>query len=307
MKKGLTQIKSIGFIMSPNLGDALFSMIIPENLRRNGFKATVFNNYLYALRSWFPQADIQPWPDPATSRETLKSFDLLLYVYRYNDKRIQARQWHPQIMFLDDYSMYHKQISMADIQISICKELFGLSHVERSNGMLRNTDDRFRFYPQRVAIHPTASSLNKHWLPKKFVSLANQLQQQGYEPVFIVSPKEAQQATWIRDSGLTMIEPSSINVIAQYLHESGWFIGNDSGIGHLASSLGIPTVSLMSRKSVMLRWRPSLAPGKVLLPSMPLLLKSWKKNYWKYFVSVERVFNTFEQLTKEYNVPSRDR
>jgi hypothetical protein len=296
----LSQFKTIGFIMSPSLGDALFSMIIPYNLQRHGYKVTVFNNFLYALRPWFPDADIQPWPDINTCRDRLKSFDLLLYVYQYNDKRLLSREWHPNVVFLNEYSLYHRSISMADIQVAVCKELFGLTDVLRGNGMLQHPDSRFRCKPRQVAIHPTGASQDKYWLSNKFATLAEQLKQRGYEPVFIVSPKEKEQTRWILDHNLNQIEPTSIDGVAQCIYESGWFIGSDSGLGHLASSFGIPTVTLMARHSINRRWRPSFAPGKVLLPSIPLLFKTWKIKYWKYFVSVKNVLNAFEQLTQEH-------
>ncbi|HVV69874.1 MAG TPA: glycosyltransferase family 9 protein [Gammaproteobacteria bacterium] len=302
MINALKSAKHIGFIMSPSLGDALFSMIIPHNLNRHGYRVTVFNNFLYALRSWFPDADIQPWPQIEVSREILKSFDLLLYVYHYNDKKLHAKEWHPNIVFLNDYPVYHRAISMADIQIAICKELFSLSEVQHNNGMLRHPDAKFRSKPRQVAIHPTGASPDKHWLPKKFVALAEQLQTRGFDPIFLVSPKEKELTSWVLDHGLKRIEPTSIDVVAQHIYESGWFIGSDSGLGHLASSLGIPTITLMARHSICRRWRPSFAPNKVLLPPFPMLFKSWKAKYWKHFVSVQSVLKAFLQLTQEHPV-----
>ena len=98
------------------------------------------------------------------------------------------------------------------------------------------------------------------------------------------------------EQGFTVTAQPSLDALAQLIYESGWFIGNDSGIGHLASNLGIPTVSLIHRRKTMLRWRPDWAPGEALLPWMPLLLHALKERGWKYFISVNQVLKAFERL-----------
>lgn len=302
MKTVISNAEKIGFMMSPSLGDALISMIISNNLRQNGYEITVFNNFLYELRGWFPDNHIQPWPALEDSRAILEKFDLLVYVYDYNDKEIQAEKWHPNVIFLDNFPINHHPISLCDIQVAICKEFFGVKNPIRSNGMLQGPDNRFRSKPQQVAIHPTASSPDRFWLPSKFVALAKQLTHQGYQPVFMVSPKEKEMTSWIQENNLQCLNPTSIDAIAQFIYESGWFIGNNSGLGHLASSLGIPTVILMSRRSLCKRWTPGFAPAKTLLPSIPLLFRSWKMNYWKYFVSVADVLEAFRQICIEHPI-----
>jgi len=288
----LQGIKSIAFVMSPRLGDALISMVIVHNLRRNGYTVTVFNNHLAALKNWFPADVIKPFPSPAEGRAALEPFDLLLHMADYNIL-FAADKWHPRVVVLDDYEVYHRPISMVDIQLAVCQELLGLTDLVRSNGLTPPDDLQFRRYNKRIAIHPTASSRDKEWLPKRFIDLAQQLQQQQYEPIFVISPDET--VPWIAAHQFNHVACGALDTVARWLYESAWFIGNDSGIGHLASNLGIPTVTVLSRRSVKQRWRPGWAPGEALLPWMPLLIRPWKKNYWKYFISVEKVLGALEK------------
>ncbi len=295
MSISLSSVRSIAFVMSPRLGDSLLAMIIVHNLQANGYAVTVFSQHLYALRHWFPQNTIQPYPSADSAQETLKPFDLLLHTYP-PDVLFQADQWHPRVVVLDRDPLYRRLMNMVDLQMAVCTELFGLSRVVKNNGLTPPAEYHKQQRTQRIILHPTAHAEARCWLPQRFIALARQLEQQGYTPVFVVSGAEVTQVSWITENGLNLIVPASLDELARLLYESGWFIGNDSGIGHLASNIGVPTVSVMMRRKMMLRWRPSWAPGEALLPWAPLIVRSWKERYWKYFISVNSVLRAFKRL-----------
>ena len=48
--------------------------------------------------------------------------------------------------------------------------------------------------------------------------------------------------------------------------ESGFFIGNDSGGGHLASNLRIPALIIGARKKLLNRWRPDWLKSEIIIP-----------------------------------------
>ena len=200
MNLSLTSIKSIAFIMSPRLGDSLLAMIVVNNLQRNGYDVTVFSNHLNGLRRWFPQMRIQPYPEEATGREVLQTYDLLLHSYAH-DVLYQARQWHPRVVVLDDFPLYRRQISMVDIQVAVCEELLALANVVRENGLTAPAGLQFRVNLARIIIHPTAFQLFRCWPVNRFITLARRLQAQGYHPEFVVAPAEKPQVAllWNRD------------------------------------------------------------------------------------------------------------
>jgi len=283
----------IAFVMSPRLGDALLSMIIVYNLHRQGYKVDVYSNYLYALRDWFPYVSIQKYPE--SPKATLTDYDVLLHTYRH-DILGDADQWHDRVVVFDDDPLHKRCISMVKLQVLLCEEILGLKEVTTENGLIAPEGLVHRRHAQRVVIHPEASLPSKCWLPQRFVKLAQQLKTQGYQPEFVVAPNERERNQWIVENDFSMPEHTSLDALARWLYQSGWFVGNDSGIGHLASNLGIPTVSLMQRPKTMRRWRPDWAPGEVVLPSLPLILKQLKEKYWKYCIPTRKVMAAFAVL-----------
>jgi ADP-heptose:LPS heptosyltransferase len=67
------------------------------------------------------------------------------------------------------------------------------------------------------------------------------------------------------------------------------FIGNDSGLGHLASAVGTATLTIYVKPASNLSmWRPGWARGEVLVPK----LKLWSaRAHRRSMVSVETATN----------------
>ena len=120
------------------------------------------------------------------------------------------------------------------------------------------------------------------------------------EVCFIVSSSEHKDWKQHSKFGIKVPVFNSLAETATFIYESGWFIGNDSGVGHLASNLGIPTLSLILRPSLARSWRPNFCMGKVILPTRLLLIRKFKEKFWKYFVSVNKVYKGFLDLKSAY-------
>lgn len=291
----LEPTQKIAFILSPRLGDSLLSMIVVHNLVRHGYQLTVFSDYLQPLQAWFPWVEILPRPAPAVAKTTLQCYDLVLQAFIADT--LPEAQIEPARLKILEHSRYNwQQKPMVDIQIDFCRYVFSLQDVVRENGIQVPAHLKHRHHLRRVVIHPTSYELQKNWLPKRFMRLADQLQKRDYQPAFIVSP--AERPTWLQQVATPELLPAfaSLAEVAAWIYESGWFIGNDSGIGHLASNLGIPTITLGMRPKMLQRWRPAWAPGIVLLPPSWLIGPWLKRKLWKYFISVSRVLTAFKQL-----------
>lgn len=290
----LSKNQNIAFIMSPRLGDSLISMVTVNNLIRNGYTVTVFGDYINQLKDWFPWAEVKPRPNVSDVEEILKNFDIVLLAFQADVLGDMA--WHPAVYILEQ-SVYNRlQISYADIQVQFAEHLFLLKDIVRTNNIIMPVELVHRKYKQRIVIHPTSFEISKNWLPSRFLHLAKLLKAKGFMPEFIVSPKERQEWIWVLAEGFALPEFSSLDAVAHWIYQSGYFIGNDSGIGHLASNLGIPTVTLCMRAKVMRRWRPSWAPGVALAPPAWLITRPLKERFWKYFISVKQVLRAFQQL-----------
>lgn len=293
----LVKGQKIAVVMSPRLGDSLLTMIVVSNLWHNGFHVDVFGDYIFALKNWFSWAHIEPLPKAEQLKSVLSSYDLVIYADK-DDIRGNVLDWHPQVMVLEDSPLFRERVPMVDMLADICREELKLDKVERINHITPPKCLTHRKFLQRVVIHPSSHQVLKNWPPQRFVKLAQLLTIKNYQPEFVVSPSELKDWSWLQARGLALAVFPSLNEMACWLYESGWFIGNDSGVGHLASNLGVPTITLGIRPGILKRWRPAWAPGLILLPPAWLITRPLKERYWKYLISVKRVLWAFDQLVK---------
>jgi ADP-heptose:LPS heptosyltransferase len=144
-----------------------------------------------------------------------------------------------------------------------------------------------RRFKRRIAIHPTASSDEKIWPRDQFLKVANLLSNEGYEPVFTVSPLEA--AAW--ESPLF----PTLGDLASFVYESGAFLGNDSGTGHLASLLQIPHLIIAGNGLQMPLWKTGWYPGTIVAPPSWLMQIKYFRARWKKFISYKHVIKKFKE------------
>jgi heptosyltransferase III len=108
-----------------------------------------------------------------------------------------------------------------------------------------------------VAIHPGSGSPKKNWPAENFLQLAERLRESGQTPLMIFGEADAEVAARIRAeippgvelSGCTLVE------LATVLSACRAFIGNDSGVTHIAAAVGLPTIALFGPSDAN-RWGP---------------------------------------------------
>jgi hypothetical protein len=151
-------------------------------------------------------------------------------------------------------------------------------------------------FANRVVIHPTGSHPEKMWGRKKFLALSRVLTRRRLRPSFLVAPAEF--GVWgdIAEEGCEVNALPKLNEVAAWIAESSWFIGNDSGLGHLASCIGVPTLSLFMRQGLARSWRPGWGPGAVVLPPSFLPFGGIRERLWQRLLSVRRVTSAFQTL-----------
>jgi hypothetical protein len=97
-----------------------------------------------------------------------------------------------------------------------------------------------------VVIHPGSGGAHKCWRLDNFLAVARMLAKEGAEVVFLFGPAEAERFSepaiaQIRAAGKLLTNLSLAEVLG-VLGCSWGYIGNDSGITHLAAAVGIRTV-----------------------------------------------------------------
>lgn len=90
-----------------------------------------------------------------------------------------------------------------------------------------------------VIVHPGSGAATKNWPLARFEAVALALERAGWRVSWCSGPAEADAAV----PG-TALPPMSLGALARALTAARLYIGNDSGITHLASAAGCPTVAI---------------------------------------------------------------
>lgn len=289
----------VAFSMSNAIGDSLVSMIIVRNMLKDGINVTVFGAPAYALRHWFPDVPIHPLPSGEGSAGAFAGYDTVLQM-QWNQPLPYLLDVHPRVRTLHDVEFGDHPGCMAERFADFCRNELGLSNVSLDNGVTPPHHLRHRQYAQRVAIHPEASTDDKRWPASRFLRLAQRLRQRGYEPYFVIAPHERERWKDLEAWGIPAPHFGDLHELASWVYESGYFIGNDSGIGHLASNLGIPSVSLFRRRGVSARWRPVWGAVEVVLPWQWVPTSRLKERFWRQTLTCSRVLSAFTRMTRRH-------
>ncbi len=112
-------------------------------------------------------------------------------------------------------------------------------------------------------IHPGSGSPAKNWPIERFTELGLRLESLGHRVAWIRGPAEPDAPAGV--ATFQVIDRPSLRALAATLARSRVFIGNDSGVSHLAGAVGAPTLVLFgpTRASV---WRPD-GPRVHLVPA----------------------------------------
>lgn len=181
--------------------------------------------------------------------------------------------------------------AMIDRMAIFCDKILQLKNVTHDNGIVPLPNLIHHRFPKRIIIHPTSSNPVKNWPPIKFIALATKLKSAGFEPVFTVSPTERVKWKAYAQDKFSVPEFPTLSELAKFVYESGHMIGNDSGVGHLASNLGIPTLTICRTGNKFFRWRPGWSKGIVIKTKHKL--KFFGKQHWHWLISVNKVYRTF--------------
>ena len=120
-------------------------------------------------------------------------------------------------------------------------------------------------------IHPAAAFATKQWAAENFARVAEYVTDRGFAPVAVAAPNEravldslcAESAVEIKTFDLSLPEVTALAARSQL------FIGNDSGIAHIAAAVGTPSVVIFGSSNIA-HWRPwNSAAAEVVFEAMP--------------------------------------
>jgi len=105
-----------------------------------------------------------------------------------------------------------------------------------------------------VVIFPGSGSPAKNWPADKFAALASALSKRAGVAV-ILGPAESSLEPIFRERGVPVLKDLDLPTVAAVARFAAAFVGNDSGVSHLAAAVGTPGLAIFGPTEPA-RWRP---------------------------------------------------
>ena len=140
-----------------------------------------------------------------------------------------------------------------------------------SNYFTRLTEQKAAHPPSdrlKILIHPGSGSTRKNWTSSNFIKIFKKIESLGMNPKIILGPAEHNLSEiFVRrlPAGSKIHMLTDLLDLITMLKQSSGFIGNDSGISHLAAFTGMPTVVIFGPSSPK-RWKPFGRSVEILRP-----------------------------------------
>ena len=317
---------SIAIIPCAMLGDSLILLVLAENLHRAGYSVTYYSDAVYDMKNWCRYFSVKPAPQPQDLDELLETHHLILLdvfapLPRVLTPQSQEELSHklvflssvvslPRLFNVPEVKKETEELAKDDPVLRSLISSSGVLRTEKRNHMslvdycaefcelrgIKNVTTQVSLEPRaglksgryddRILIFPT-TEINKAYPARKFLRLAGKLAAVGKKPNFVVTPAEKEHWQALAHD-YPVVSFESIDDLASYIYESALSIANDSGGGHLASLLGVPTVTIYKRKDFF-EFRPGWSEGVVVRPYANL--KVLGRRVWRPFLPVSRVFD----------------
>jgi heptosyltransferase III len=252
------------------LGDLLLLRPVVASLRQAGAEVTLLAperpasalvgpgpEEAQALVSW-DRADIARLLDPtaATSdlEATLGRFDVVLCYSRSEELAGPLRRLTPRLIVRDPHP---PQGHAADWFAGPLRDL-GLETVDPAPMYPNTTEATLAALdglpPRFLAIHPGSGSPRKNWPAERFAQVA-QRAARGRWLLSLGPADEREAAALAGAAGAVLTRDLPPRALGALLSHAGIYVGNDSGVTHLAAACGVPTVALFGPTSPQ-TWAP---------------------------------------------------
>lgn len=154
-----------------------------------------------------------------------------------------------------------------------------------------------------LAMHPGSGGRGKCWPLDRFLALAERLRdERACRPFFILGPAEEEYlpeaAGLIAGRGFPLFRNPPLPLLAGALTRAAAYVGNDSGVTHLASALNLPVLALYGPTDPRL-WGPAGGKSVVLqaaasepFPAAGAVDRRSDGDVWEH-LTVDRVFKKF--------------
>lgn len=120
---------------------------------------------------------------------------------------------------------------------------------------------------RRIVIHPGSGGANKCWPPASFAALIQLVRERGYSVTLLCGPadheriaamineRDEEDRNDLRPYRPDIVMDAPLMEVARHIQQGRSYLGNDSGITHLAAMLGTPVVALFGPSDPAV-WHP---------------------------------------------------
>lgn len=150
------------------------------------------------------------------------------------------------------------------------------TRLEVTEAAKRSIDEKLEsrmFDTSTIALlHPAAAFATKQWSAENFAAVAEFLENKGFQIVAVAAKHETQVLDDLKTRSrapVTTFDDLALPEITALAGKSKLFVGNDSGIAHIAAAVGTPSVVIFG-SSNRAHWRPwTNAPNEIVYEEFP--------------------------------------
>lgn len=120
-------------------------------------------------------------------------------------------------------------------------------------------------------LHPVAAFETKQWATENFARVADFLHEKGFNVVAVATKKEREALGKLKSLAqfpVTTFDDLTLPEITALADKADLFVGNDSGIAHIAAAVETPSVVIFGSSNIH-HWRPwTNAPNEIVYESL---------------------------------------
>jgi heptosyltransferase III len=216
-------------------------------------------------------------PLPPEMAMFVQSFDVVVnYLYDPDDavrtslERAGARQVLAMTPRLDAvYAARHFMKPLAELAVYPEGEPYPRLALT-PEAMARGRERLSPWGDRAVVFHPGSGSEKKNWPLAGFVSVAERVKERGYAPVFSFGEAdgEVRRAFERVNPGFGVLPASDLTGLAETFGASRGYVGNDSGVTHVAAAVGIPVTVIFGPSDPEL-WASRAPRVRVVRSALP--------------------------------------
>ena len=180
------------------------------------------------------------------------------------------------------------------------------SDKKRASGLF--TQNKVSEKTFKVVMHVGSGSRKKSWLPGSCAQLSEKLIKDDHIKIIVpVGPADEKVVqeyfSLIKSDAIISFNNLSLNELAAVLQKCDLYVGNDSGITHLAAAVGIPVVALFGPTDPQV-WGPrgdkvlTVYRGLECSPCSREKMRGCKNQRCMEEISVEEVYRRIKETTK---------